>query len=277
MKTKHTTAFFALLLILFCIITAIPASAEDGFVDAYYRLSDMAGLLTETEYANLLDTLDEISIRQRMDVCIVTAEDLDGFDTATEYADYAYEYCQFGYGESRDGILFLLSMEDRDWAISTCGYGITAFTDAGMQYIMKQMRSDLANDNFAAAFATFAEQCDAFITQAHTGAPYDKQNLPREPLSALWFIGALVLGVASALAIVSGMKGKLKTVRYKAAADGYVKKDSLQLRENNDLFLYHTVSKTPKASDSNKDSSDSGSSTHTSSSGTTHGGASGKF
>ena len=277
MKTKRTIGFLALLFSLICIITVVPVSADDGFVDEYYRLYDLAGLLSETEYNDILATLDEISLRQKMDVTIVTAEDLDGFDTAEEYADYAYEYCKFGYGESRDGILLLISMENRDWAISTCGYGITVFTDAGLKYIMKQMKPELSSDNFAGAFKIFAEQCDDFITQARSGAPYDKQNLPREPLSPLWFIGSLVLGIVSALAIVSGMKGKLKTVRYKAAADSYVKKDSLQLRENSDLFLYNTVSKTPKASDSDKDKSSSGSSTHTSSSGPTHGGASGKF
>mgnify|MGYP004666792595 CR=1 FL=1 len=204
----------------------------------------------------------------------MTADDLDGSDTAEEYADYAYEYCRFGYGDSRDGILLLISMENRDWAISTCGYGITAFTDAGLKYIAEQMKPKLSNDDFAGAFKIFAEQCDDFITQARTGAPYDKSNLPRKPLSPMWFVGSLVLGVISALAIVNGMKAKLKTVRSKAVADSYVKKNSLELRENSDLFLYHTVTKTPKKS---SESSDSGSGTHTSSSGTTHGGASGKF
>ena len=72
------------------------------------------------------------------------------------------------------------------------------------------------------------------------------------------------------------MKGKLKSVREKAAADSYVKRDSMVLRENSDLFLYHTVTKTARAKDSDS-GSDSGSSTHTSASGATHGGGSGKF
>ena len=224
MKTKRTIGFLALLFSLICIITVIPVSADDGFADEYYRLYDLAGLLTETEYNDILAALDEVSLRQHMDVAIVTADDLDGFDTATEYADYAYEYCQFGYGESRDGILFLISMENRDWAISTCGYGITAFTDAGLKYIAEQMKPKLSNDDFAGAFKIFAEQCDDFITQARTGAPYDKSNLPRKPLSPMWFVGSLVLGVISALAIVNGMKAKLKTVRSKAVADSMLKR-----------------------------------------------------
>jgi hypothetical protein len=42
-------------------------------------------------------------------------------------------------GENRDGVLLLVSTGDRKWHISTCGYGITAFTDAGIQYLGEQM------------------------------------------------------------------------------------------------------------------------------------------
>ena len=52
-----------------------------------------------------------------------------------------------------------------------------------------------------------------------------------------------------------------------------MKKDSLNVTESADLFLYHNMTRTEKK----KESSSEGSSTHTSSSGTTHGGGSGKF
>ncbi len=81
-----------------------------------------------------------------------------------------------------------------------------------------------------------------------------------------------MIGVVLALLIVGGMKGKLKTVRSQAAANSYLKKDSLAITESSDLFLYRQVARTEKP----KESSGSGSSTHTASSGTTHGG-SGKF
>lgn len=68
MKTKRTIGFLALLFSLICIITVIPVSADDGFADEYYRLYDLAGLLTETEYNVILAALDEVSLRQHMDV-----------------------------------------------------------------------------------------------------------------------------------------------------------------------------------------------------------------
>lgn len=271
MKKKITVILFVLIL---CLCTTIPAFAADtdGFADEYYRVNDLADILSDSEEAALLATLDEISLRQKMDVTVATVKDLDGYSTATEYADVVYEFCNYGYGGNKDGLLLLISMEDRDWAISTCGYGITAFTDAGIKYISKQIKSDLSDGNYAAAFDTYAKLCDEFITQAKSGTPYDKGNLPHEPLSAIWIPISIVIGVVLALIIVGIMKGKLKTVRSQAAANSYMKKDSLTITESSDLFLYHTVTRSKK-----ENNSGSGSSTHTSSSGTTHGGGSGKF
>ena len=263
-----------MLVLLLCLCTVIPVFADDseGFVDAYYRLNDLADILTDDEEAALLEKLDEISLRQSMDVTIMTVDGLESYDNAETYADDAYEFCQYGYGPNRDGLLLLVAMENHDWAISTCGYGVTAFTDAGIAYIGKQMKEDLADGHYAAAFDTYAGLCDAFMTQARNGAPYDAKNLPKEPLSVIWLPIAIVIGVVLALLIVRSMKDKLKTVRSQAAANSYMKKDSLVVLESSDLFLYHTVERLEKKKDNG-----SGSSTHTSSSGTTHGGGSGKF
>lgn len=271
MKKKITVMLFVLIL---CLFTAVPALANetDGFADEYYRVNDIANLLSDSEETELLEKLDEISLRQKLDVTVVTVENTEGYEDVTKYADDVYEFCNYGYGENRDGLLLLISTENRDWAISTCGYGITAFTDAGIEYIGKQMKNDLSDGNYAAAFETYAKLCDEFITQARNGTPYDKGNLPRAPLSAIWIPVSVVIGVVLALIIVGGMKSKLKTVRSQAAANNYVKKDSLAVTGSSDLFLYRNVTRTAKEKNDG-----SGSSTHTSSSGTTHGGGSGKF
>lgn len=270
---KKITAVLAVLLlvILFCIPAAAAEGAGEGFTSDYYRLMDTADLLSDSEEATLLRALDEVSERQKMDVVIVTAETLDGSDIVS-FADDLYDYCQFGYGTNRDGLLLLISMEDRDWYISTCGYGITAFTDAGIQYIGGQMKDDLSAGNYAAAFRTYIEKCDEFITQARTGKPFDKSSLPRSPMSAIWIPISLIVGIAIAVITVGGMKAQLKTVRFQPEAKNYIRDGSLNITQSRDLFLYRTVDKTEKSRDD-----DSGSSTHTSSSGTTHGGGGGKF
>ncbi len=271
MKKKISAILFAIVLCLSATISVLTVAA-DGFANQYSRVVDMANLLTDSEEAALIEKLDEISLRQNMDVIVATTEDLEAY-SIIEYADRLYDNCQFGYGSDKDGLLLLISMEDRDWYISTRGYGITAFTDAGIEYIGEQIKSELSNGNYAAAFTSYAELCDDFITQAQSGKPYDKGSLPRKPLSLIWIPIAIIIGFVIANIVVGNMKSKLKTVRAQASANNYMKSGSMNITDSRDLFLYRTVTRTEKP----KESSSSGSSTHTSSSGSTHGGGGGKF
>ena len=238
------------------------------------RVVDMADLLDNSEEAALLSMLDEISIRQELDVVVVTVNTLDG-KTPMDYADDFYDYNGYGFGENRDGVLLLVCMEDRDWRISTSGYGITVFTDAGIEYISEKFLPDLSDGNYADAFTTYAELCDEFITQARTGEPYDTNNLPKEPFNVFTsLLISLAVGILVSLIVTGKMKGKLKTVRMQPAAEEYVRKGSMLVTESSDLFLYSHVDRRVKSKDND---SGGGSSTHTSSSGSSHGGGGGKF
>ena len=238
------------------------------------RVVDLADLLDNSEEADLLSMLDEISNRQELDVVVVTVNTLDG-KTPMDYADDFYDYNGYGFGENRDGVLLLVSMEDRDRWISTSGYGITVFTDAGIEYISEKFLPDLSDGNYADAFTTYAELCDEFITQARTGEPYDTNNLPKEPFNVFSsLLISLAVGILVSLIVTGKMKGKLKTVRMQPAAEEYVRKGSMLVTESSDLFLYSHVDRRAKSKD---DDSGGGSSTHTSSSGSSHGGGGGKF
>ena len=104
-------------------------------------LVDEACLLTEEESSVLLDKLEDISQRYKNEVGIVTVNSLEG-KTVEAYADDYYDYNGYGYGENDDGLLLLISMGEREWAISTYGYShTTAFTDAGLEYIRGEFQS----------------------------------------------------------------------------------------------------------------------------------------
>lgn len=267
MKTRFFTLFLALFLSVFSVLPAFAASDLP-------RLVDEADLLSDSEEADLLEELDEISERQQVDIVIATISSLEGA-SPMEYADDFFDYYGYGFGDERDGILFLISMEERDWAISTSGYGITAITDAGQEYMAEMFIEDLSEGGYAAAFTAFAELCDDFITQAKEGEPYDIDNLPQEPFDVFWnLVFALVAGFIIALIITGIMRLGLKSVCSQSAADDYMKRNSMQVTKKKDLFLYRHVDRRVRPKES---SNSGGSSTHTSSSGKKHGGGSGKF
>lgn len=236
------------------------------------RVVDDADLLETVDEKVLLKKLNEISERQECDVVVVTVEGMDG-KTAAEYADDFYAYNGYGFGENRDGILLLVSMEDRDWYMSTCGYGITAFTDAGREYMADQFLPMLSDGDYNGAFTKYAELCDDFISQAKTGEPYDTGNLPKGSVSPIWILGDLIIGFVIAFILGTKKKSNLKSVRTQKTAQDYAVPGSMVLTVNWD----HLVNKVVTTRVIQKNNNSSGSSTHTSSSGTTHGGSGGKF
>lgn len=250
-----------------CLLTAFCLTANA----ASPLLTDDADLLTSAEEAALEAKLAEISARQGVDIVIVAVEST-GSGNTRDFADDWFDYNDY----RKDGILLLVSLAYSDWYVSTTGYGITAVTDAGLDYMSDRFVPYMSDGDFATAFDTFAELCDSFITQAKTGDPYDIDNMPKEPFSAGFnLVVAIVIGFVVALIATGVMKGKLKSVRQQVRADNYVTPDSLQLTHSRDLFLYSHVTKTERVQSSS--SSRGGSSTHRSSSGRSHGGGGGKF
>lgn len=265
---KYITA-----LLLSCMIWApVQVKAEK---ETPSRLVDNGELLSEDEEAELREKLDTISTERECDVVIVTAKSLDG-KTSEAYADDFYDENGYGMGEDADGILLLVSMEDRDWAISTCGYGIEAFTDAGQEYMTEQFLPYLSDGDYALAFDEFANLCDDFILQADTGEPYDVGNLPVESYREyfpVWILLSFGVSFLLMFMIAQIRKLSLKSVQSEEEAQVYMKKDTLKFAVKEDTFVRQQVRTRKIERDTNK----GGSTTHKSSSGTTHGGSSGKF
>lgn len=270
--------FAALAALMLAVILTVPAFAvEGGFADLYYRMNDSADVLTEDEDNELEDALEELSLRQSFDVTIATIESLEsvGYDSMEAYADDLYDYCQFGYGPDMDGVLLLVSVGDRKWHISTCGYGITAFTDAGIQYLGQQLTPSWPMETTPVPSAPLSSG-RILHRRCPGGPPYDVNNLPREPLSLMYLFLALGIGLALAWVVVHVMKSQLRSVAFQENAASYVREGSMNLTNSRELFLYRDVHRTERPKESSSDDS-GGSSTHTSSSGTTHGGGGGSF
>lgn len=241
------------IVLIMLLALALPVLAQQP------RVVDNAGLLTEAEVQSLTEDLDALSTQWSMDFVIVTTDDLEG-KTATAYADDFFDYNGYGVGEDHSGILLLVSMADRDWAISTCGEAIDTFSDYDQEVIMDAVLPYLSEGEYYAAFSEFAAQCGEISEQN-----VDDGSFP----FFTYLIVALVIGFIVALIATGVMKGKLKSVRAQVAANNYMKQGSLQVTESRDIFLYRNVIRTAKPKET--------STTHTSSSGRTHGGSSGKF
>ena len=252
------------LLFVFLLVAALAVSAAAA--EYLPHLVDEADLLTPSQEAQLETELASLSKKWNMDIVVVTADDLDGASSVA-YADDFYDYG--GYG--KNGILWLIDMENRKSTISTSGYGITVFTDAGQDYIQDRIAPMLTEEKYAEGIETYITLCDDFCRQADEGAPYDVGNLPKEPFNVMLSAFIAIFAAIIVSSVGGGiLKGQLKSVHAKAEAADYMKPGSLQLTEARDFFLYRHIDRREKPKSG-------GSSTHTSSSGNTHGGSSRSF
>lgn len=286
LKFYHIGVGWFLMLLVLCSLAIPFPSKATQIPDERLgpRLADQEELLTTEEQEELLARLDEISERQQCDVVIVTVASIEG-KTATEYADDYFDYQGYGYGEKSDGILLLVGMKERVWAISTHGsLGISAFTDAGLDYIKEDVQFQLKLDNYAKAFRTFASLCDQFLTAAHKGKPYDVGNLPIKHASPSILIFLFPIGILIMAWKSRSKKRSLKSVVKKTGAISYKVPNSLHLWVDEDRITGSHVTKRKRSEESRdrggssgSGGSSGGSTTHTSSSGRTHGGTSGTF
>lgn len=257
MKKRFLSAFFAAVIFAVCSVCASAADSE--------RLCDFAGALSAGEAEEISAKLDSVSDELGMDIVVVTDSDIE--ESPVAYADDFYDY----NGYRGDGILLFVDISGRDWHISTKGYGITAVTDAGLEYMSEQFKPYLSEGDYYKAFGVFADLCVDFVKQARSGRPYDSGNLPKGSVPPVLIPIAIGVGAVIALIICLVWRAQLKSVRARSSAVDYVRSGSFNVTRSRDIFLYSKLECREKPKD------DGGSSTHASSSGSEHGGGGGKF
>ncbi len=294
------------------LVLALSISSTAYYGESLPRVIDDADLLMGTEEMQLLAKFDNIADTAEFDVIIATVNTLDG-KSPQEYADDLYDYNDFGLGDKKDGILLLVSMEDRDVYISTTGLGIEIFGDGVWDdSILNRITPYLSDGRYYDAFRLYASLCEMhIIPEESEGIPddfnndgnfdeyyydndfnenyyYDSDNGYYVPHStgfdfdAIAMIPvAIIIGMIISLLIMIGFRSKLKSVRRKPTAHDYQIPDSMQITHQSDMYLYSHVSRTPKQTQNNNHSRGgggfSGGGVHIGSSGRSHGGGGGKF
>jgi uncharacterized protein len=139
---------------------------------------------------------------------------------------------------------------------------------AAFNKMENDVASLLRNDAPAGAYMAFIDDWEKLLVLEAEGKNY---NFVTE--HALYFyIGAWVVSLIIALVAVSIMKAKLNNVHPKTEADRFIIPGSLAFTQRQDSFLYSAVTKSERA-----DSSSSGSGSHMSSSGRSHGSGGGRY
>ncbi len=243
-------------------------------------VDDQAELLSDEEESTLQTKIQAIRDKYQYDVVIVTNQST-GTRSAMQYADDYFDYNGYGYGTNRDGMLFLVTFQDnegeRTYWTSTHGYGLTAFTDYGIEKIGEDIEGYLRDGDYYDAFTKYLELVPQYLDAAKAGTPYDVDNqlYTKEDVMIGLGIGAVV-GILVASLVVFILASQLKNKAKAYEANNYQIPGSFELSGQADIFLYsHTSSIHHERSSGG--GGGGGSSSHFSSSGSSHGGGGGHF
>ena len=289
-------SFSLLLILLLLVLLPTAALAESTGETVFPYVLDNAGILTESQRSSLETRAAELSEEHGCKLYIVTVKDHSEFNPDVyEAAKGISNFYDLGYGEGKDGVLLLLSMNERDFAL--IGHGDKGETICGHE--SRWIIEDDFLDNFQVndwdgGFSDSLEVCGRQLTKLESGEDitegadiivgpngqeYHSYNAPGEP-TRMPTGAKLAIGLGApcliALGVCATFKAQMKTAKEKTTAEEYVVPGSAALRVRDDHFINRTETRVPiqTQSSSGRGGSSGGSSFH---SGGGFSGSSGKF
>ena len=247
-----------------CLCVSFPVMAET-VSDTYYVV-DNAEIISDEVEEELELEIDELRELYGYDIAIATFESFEGTDFETYLNEY---YNEVGYAE--DGVIFGVSMGERDWYITTHGDGQWALNDYATDHIGEQVSSYLASELYDESFQEFVTLTDTFLEEASVGEPFNEENTLVTTSDRLLYLGiCVVVAIIIAGLVVYFMIKSMNTARAVETAHDFVDKNAIKITNTSDRFLYSTLTKVAKPKPSTSSSSGGGS-------GGSRGGSGGKF
>ena len=245
---------------------------------------DEAGILSEDELSSLTEFAESVSDEYKCSIVVAAVNNLNGYSNIEKFADDFFDSNNLGYGQSDDGIMLIICMSTRDYAVLADGRGVDLFTDYGRDYIISQFKSKLSSGNYYGAFKTFINESVKLIKYYNSnGCAFDNYKPSSSDTNRAFSLKGVIIGLLAGIGLggvpLNRQKKSLQTVLAKANANDYTN-GSLRLSVNNDTFVTKNVTRTPIPRDADykgHGGSGGGSTVHTASSGHSHSVTSGKF
>lgn len=258
MKRKLTV--FVLLALLVTVLV-LPAQAAPQLS----QVTDAAELLSYDEWEVLEVRCARLTQQYGCGVYIITVDDFENYGDGdvfeTTYGLY-HQY-ELGAGDARDGLVLLLSMNTREFALFVYGDRAEyAFDAYGQMALEQEFLPFFGEDDWYGGFSAYATACESYLEQAAAGTPV------REPVRASFgeegwkfpgfgvFLAVLISFFVSFI-VCSILNRGMKNVFVKGEAGAYVSGD-LDLTAQYDQITHTTVSRTKVESSSSSSRSGGG-------------------
>lgn len=231
---------------------------------------DLRGMLSDGGREELEDRAEDIALRRSCGIYTLFVEDFTAYGYGDDPYTALYQIYHaegLGVGEDRNGVIIMLSMTERDYAMFVYGeYAEYAFDEYGQEKLEEQFLGDFGENDWYGGISNYLDACEEYLTKADAGKPV------RRPYW-IWFVISAGCSCLAAGTVCLWLLRKMKSVHQKAEADAYLTAGGLHLTKQYDRYTHTTETRTKIQKES---SGGSGGSTY-SESGGGGSGRSGKF
>ena len=227
---KRISALFLTLLLAFAL--CLPAAADSEVI----YLLDVSDVLSYEDWETLEQQAQALSERYHCGVYAAIVDDYTvyGNGDVEDVAGQIYMGSDMGYGDRFDGILLLLSLDERDYALYPFGdFGKTAFNSYARSQLEEAFLPAFGDDDWAGGIAAYLGEAEVLLAQAESGSPAKES-----PVKGI--LTAVGISCVISLIICLILKGKMKSVRKGTEAHAYVAPGSIHITDGYERFTHIT-------------------------------------
>ena len=240
--------------LLLCSLSITPLSIHAGS-DVY--ISDTYGVLSQAEVDQLNAQAQQISDQYQFGVYAHILYDDASYDDIWSYIEQYYAEQDLGYGNTSDGILFLITQSSQGGSYDIyipAASNQSYFTIDGLEDIQDDAEEGLFEHDYYKAIDTFLDKTEEHLayynqhdypwSSATEGAVYYDAETGRS-VSGFAVAAGIIVPFVVACIVVAVNASKHRTKHTATDAAEYIPSyGQLQLTRHTDMYLYRTQSRT---------------------------------
>lgn len=247
---------FMMNMVFMSLAVAAPSNttpAKNMTIQSTASVLDYANIMTPQEKAELEQTIAAVNEKHGVKVLVHTAKRING-GTIRDYARSVVDNAL----QNQRAVICVITMNDRQYYIaanrSMKEYAISQ--EYGIDSIQEALVPHLKKNNFAKGIFAYVGQVDSLLTFAKENG---HAQTGKEGFNTEAALGAFVVACIIAWSVRSSMIAAMSNVRPASEASEYLLRDTFDLKDKKDTYLYTHTTVVPKSKSSSGGGSDGGS------------------
>ncbi len=221
-------------------------NAEQSRIETYESIvignvMDASDILSDAQEAMLTSMTQAIAQQHQVEVYIMTIDDYNVIEDSYYIEDAGtkfYSDNDLGYGDGKDGVMLMLSMNARDFTYFI--YGDKAhefFPESTLIYIEENFLDNFANDDWYGGFYDFVS-----LTDEEFSATFFDHFI--RSIEGTYLLAALVISFILSFSFMTSQKHKLKSINKNSGAVQYVPKGGVNIHHKEEVYSHTTTTRT---------------------------------